>query len=73
MNRYPLWINLLVIAVVLVGALYAFPNVYDQDPSIEIAGTRLQKVDASTEAKVKETLEEAGECLLRFSRAGAGP
>ena len=63
MNRYPLWINLLVVAVVLLGALYALPNIYDQDPSIEITGTRLQKVDASTEANVKEALEQAGIAL----------
>jgi preprotein translocase subunit SecD len=60
MNRYPLWINLLVVAILLLGALYALPNIYDQDPSIEITGTRLQEVDASTEAKVRETLEKAG-------------
>ena len=69
MNRYPLWINLLVVVVVLVGALYALPNIYDQDPSIEIAGTRLQKVDASTEAKVKEALQQAG---IRFKAIESG-
>jgi len=81
MNRYPLWLNLLVLAVVLVGAVYAVPNIYDQDPAIEIAGTRLQEVDASTEAKVKEALEEAGipfkaietredRLLVRFFKSG---
>jgi preprotein translocase subunit SecD len=60
MNRYPLWLNLLVLAVVLVGAVFALPNVYDQDPSIEVTGTRRQQVDASTETKIREALEQAG-------------
>ncbi len=60
MNQYPLWKNLLVVVVLLVGALYAFPNVFDQDPSIEITGTRLEAVDAATVAKVESVLREAG-------------
>ncbi|MCU7811979.1 MAG: hypothetical protein KZQ77_12200, partial [Candidatus Thiodiazotropha sp. (ex Notomyrtea botanica)] len=33
MNRYPLWKNLLVAVVVLLGGLYALPNIFDQDHS----------------------------------------
>ncbi len=60
MNQYPLWKNLLVVLVLLFGALYALPNVFDQDPSIEITGTRLEAVDAGTVAKVESALREAG-------------
>jgi preprotein translocase subunit SecD len=60
MNRYPLWKNLLVVVLVLVGLFFALPNVCDQDPSIEISGTRRAQVDVTTESKVKQVMELAG-------------
>jgi len=60
MNRYPLWKNLLVAFTFLFGLVYALPNVFDQDPSMEISGTRRAHVDTGTEAKVKEALQKAG-------------
>jgi len=44
MNRYPLWKNLLVVIVCLVGALYALPNIYPPDAAIQIATTDSRKV-----------------------------
>ncbi|MEN8179363.1 MAG: protein translocase subunit SecD [Pseudomonadota bacterium] len=60
MNRYPLWKNILVVVVVLVGALYALPNIFDQDPSMEISGTRRANVDESTLSQVSDALQKAG-------------
>lgn len=59
MNRYPIWKNLLVVFVVLIGLLYALPNIFDQDPAIEISGSRRAKVDTATEAKIREALKAA--------------
>jgi len=77
MNQYPMWKNLLVVMVVLLGALYALPNIYSQDPSMEISGTRRAKVDSSTLKRVEQTLKKAdvaykkvtlhkGKLLIRF-------
>ena len=33
MNRYPLWKNLLVLAAVVIGFIYALPNIYAPDPA----------------------------------------
>ncbi len=60
MNRYPLWKNLLVVVVMLIGLLYALPNLFDQDPAMEISGTRRATVDAATETRVMEALKTAG-------------
>ncbi len=60
MNRYPLWKNLLILFVVLVGMLFALPNIFDQDPSIEVSSTRRAQVDATTVTKVEEALKDAG-------------
>ncbi|WP_067562991.1 protein translocase subunit SecD [Halofilum ochraceum] len=37
MNRYPLWKYLLVVVVLLLGAVYALPNVFGQDPAIQVS------------------------------------
>jgi preprotein translocase subunit SecD len=60
MNRYPLWKNLLVLIVVLVGALYALPNIFDQDPSMEISGTRRAEVNEATLDLVTAALKQVG-------------
>ena len=36
MNRYPLWVNILVLAVIVGGALFALPNLYGDDPALQI-------------------------------------
>jgi preprotein translocase subunit SecD len=60
MNRYPLWKNLLVLLVLLVGLLLALPNVYEQNPSIEIAAQRDGKVDQVLRERVQQLLKQAG-------------
>ena len=36
MNRYPLWKYLLIISIMVVGAIYAVPNLYGEDPALQI-------------------------------------
>src|SRR5210317_1905735 len=58
-NQYPLWKNLLVVIVVLVGLVYALPNVFDQDPAMDVSGTRGAQVDSVTQDRIKELLDGA--------------
>jgi len=37
-NRYPLWKNILVVLILLMGVIYAVPNLYHPDPAIQITG-----------------------------------
>ena len=50
----------MVLAVLLVGLFFAFPNVFDQDPAMEISGTRRAEVNEQTESRVREALKTAG-------------
>ena len=59
MNRYPLWKNLLILAVVLVGLLYALPNLFPQDPSIQVTGTRNNPVTEASAAEIAAAMENA--------------
>ena len=38
LNRYPLWKYLLIAAVLVLGVIYAMPNLYPDDPAIQISG-----------------------------------
>lgn len=58
LNRFPLWKNLTVLIVVLLGALYALPNIYGEDPAVQISGTKGALVDTQTLAKVNKVLTE---------------
>ncbi|MCU7827593.1 MAG: protein translocase subunit SecD [Candidatus Thiodiazotropha sp. (ex Myrtea sp. 'scaly one' KF741663)] len=60
MNRYPLWKNLLVAVVVLLGGLYALPNIFDQDPSMEVSAQRDAVIDLATQTRVEAALQKSG-------------
>ena len=58
-NQYPVWKYLLVTVVVLIGALYSLPNLYSEDPAIQISSTRTATIDSSTQEKVRNLLKQA--------------
>ncbi|MBV2122246.1 MAG: protein translocase subunit SecD [Candidatus Thiodiazotropha sp. 'RUGA'] len=60
MNQYPIWKNLMVLVVVLLGALYALPNLFGQDPSMEISATRDAVVDQTTQSRIEQALQQLG-------------
>ena len=45
MNRYPSWLNLLVVLVFAFGCIYALPNVYESVPSVQIANSDGTDID----------------------------
>jgi len=59
-NQYSLWKYLLLICVVAIGTIYALPNLYPEDPALQVSGSRTGTVDAGTEASISSTLETAG-------------
>ncbi|PSV43732.1 protein translocase subunit SecD [Photobacterium sp. GB-36] len=78
LNRYPLWKNLMVLFALIIGLLYALPNVYGEDPAIQITGARGASVNMSALDTVTEDLKknnipyksavfEKGSVLVRFN------
>ena len=49
----------MVIIIVLIGGLYALPNLYGEDPSVQISGTRGQEVNTETLSQVEHALAGA--------------
>ena len=65
LNRYPLWKNALILMVLLLGALYAAPNLYPDDYAIQVSGASASvTTDERLQARVTKALDEAG---LRYS------
>lgn len=60
MNRYPLWKNLLVLIVLLVAGMYAMPNLFGDDPAVQISAGRSATVDLALVDKAETALKEAG-------------
>ncbi|AFH93251.1 TPA: protein translocase subunit SecD [Providencia stuartii] len=78
LNRYPLWKYLMLIAAILIGLLYALPNLYGEDPAVQITGVRGTAANEQTLIQVQKTLEkdniqsksialENGAVLARFN------
>lgn len=38
LNQYPLWKNLLLIILIILGLIYAAPNLFGEDPAVQISG-----------------------------------
>ncbi|WP_102557836.1 protein translocase subunit SecD [Vibrio splendidus] len=78
LNRYPLWKYLMVVFAIAIAALYALPNIYGEDPAVQVTGARGASVDLSTLDAVTNALEaenlstksvalENGSILVRFN------
>ena len=59
-NRYPLWKHLLIAAVLAAGAVFALPNVFGEDPAVQISGERGVVIDTGLAARVAGSLEAGG-------------
>ncbi len=76
-NRYPAWKYLLLMLVTVIGLTYAMPNLFGDDPAVQISPAKSvvfnvetqQKVDkliADAGLAVKESVFEDGAFLIRF-------
>lgn len=65
-NKYPLWKNLLVIVATMAALIYSLPNLYGEDPVLQISATRGAVVDGTTKSSVEAALQQA---QLEFSGA----
>jgi preprotein translocase subunit SecD len=60
MLEYSRWKYVVILVVVLLSAIYALPNIYPQDPSVQISAGRGATVDAALEQRVSQALAKAG-------------
>ncbi|HVL00410.1 MAG TPA: protein translocase subunit SecD [Dongiaceae bacterium] len=79
LNKHPIWKDLLVVALAIFGFIYALPNLYPDDPALQITGakagieTRQEILDAAVTAvkdaglTVKQAELEEKSGLIRFN------
>jgi preprotein translocase subunit SecD len=60
MLEYPRWKYAVILVVMLLSALYALPNIFPQDPSVQITANRGAKIDDALTQRVSQTLTKAG-------------
>ena len=76
-NQYPLWKYLLIAGLLLVGAYFAMPNLYGEDPAVQISASRGTPPDEELERRILDRLiqfdivpkrveRDARRLLLRF-------
>ncbi len=78
-NHFPVWKNILVLVVLVVGIIYALPNLYGNDPAVQIssgptsslAQSEIEKITAllNQEGLKPKAIEESkGRLLVRFNK-----
>ena len=79
LNRFPTWKNVLVAVVIAGGLIFALPNVFGDDPALQISLETTQPLDDIAVDRVEGVLQlaaipheaaylEEGRVLVRFSR-----
>ena len=80
MNRYPVWLNFLVLAILLAGLLVALPNLYGSAPAVQLAKTdgapfgdnRFQRIEQAlgmADIQAEAMYEQDGRIVVRFASA----
>lgn len=76
-TRYPIWKYVAFIIIMLIGIIYAAPNLFGEDPAVQISSPNTASLPPALSQKVQETLnvaqipytsiqEVSGNLLVRF-------
>jgi preprotein translocase subunit SecD len=61
MNRYPVWKYAIILIALLVGGLYALPNVFGESPAVQVSVAKAgMRLDTASLARVEDALKTAG-------------
>ena len=66
MNQYPAWKNALVLSVIIIGAFFAMPNLFDKDPAVQVSAGRYGSIDLALMTKVETALKAQA---INYTRA----
>jgi preprotein translocase subunit SecD len=60
MNRYPLWLNIVIAVVLLGGLLFALPNFYGESPAVQVSSAKpTLKVDEAVLKSAEDALKKS--------------
>ena len=59
MNRYPLWKNVFVAIVILIGLIYTIPNFFGESPAVQITPAKsTTKFDSALLGQVESVFQQ---------------
>lgn len=77
LNKFPLWKNIMVFLIIAIGFFYSLPNLYGEDPALQISGSHGTELDQKTVDSIRATLDaknlegnyefENSQLLIRFN------
>jgi preprotein translocase subunit SecD len=71
MNRYPLWKYAILVVAIVIGALYALPNVFGESPAVQVSTAKASMpLDLATVTRVEDALKAAGLTAQAMSLEG---
>jgi preprotein translocase subunit SecD len=59
-NSFPLWKNLLVIVIFVLGTLYSLPNLFGDDPSVQVSMQNGTKIEQAKASQIESDIKAAG-------------
>lgn len=59
-NRFPMWKYLVLITAVVLGLTYAMPNLFGEDPAIQVSPAQVGQFNQQTTERIEQTLSQAG-------------
>ncbi|NOS88512.1 MAG: protein translocase subunit SecD [Methylococcaceae bacterium] len=65
-NHFPLWKNLLILLVFVVGIIYSLPNLYGDDPSVQVSSTQTIKISQTQANAIEADIKATGLALKAF-------
>jgi len=65
-NHFPLWKNLLILIVFGVGIIYSLPNLYGDDPSVQISSTQTAVISQEQANQIDATIKTVGVPVKAF-------
>jgi preprotein translocase subunit SecD len=68
MNQYPAWKYLLIVVVLVVGLFFALPNIYGNNPAVQIKADRDAPIDQILEGRLVDGLKSLDMAPFRVER-----
>jgi preprotein translocase subunit SecD len=65
-NHFPLWKNLLVLIIFGIGIIYALPNLYGDDPSVQVSSARFNQLTQEQADQIELAIKNAGVNVKAF-------
>ena len=59
-NQYPAWKYALIAVVLAAGALFALPNLFGEDPAVQVSAARGAPVDEALRDRLTDRIETSG-------------